>query len=78
MKKRKFIERIQEMLGFIEPETSSKKEAILDLLQKLNAKRAELKIQLKLSQDPTEKEDLKESIDVLKKQIKKGEKLLEE
>lgn len=78
MKKRKFIERIQEMLGFIEPETSSKKEAILDLLQKLNAKRAELKIQLKLSQNPAEKEDLKESIDVLKKQIKKGEKLLEE
>jgi len=77
MGKRKFIERVQELFGLIEPETSSKKEAILDLLHKLKAKRAELKIQLKLAKKPTEIEDLKESIDVLKKQIKKGEKLLD-
>ncbi|MBE0495961.1 MAG: hypothetical protein IBX45_06090 [Campylobacterales bacterium] len=77
MKKRKFIERIQEMFGIIEPETSSKKEAILDLVRKLKAKRAELKLQLRLTKDEAEIADIKESLMILKKQVAKGEKLLD-
>ena len=77
MGKRKFIERIQEAFGF-KSDTTSKSEAIKDLVQKLKVKQSELKLELKLTEDEAIKKDLKESIEILKKQIKKGGKLLEE
>lgn len=76
MGKRKFIEKIQDMFGFKKPDDSSKKEAIKELLKKLKAKQAELKLQLKVTKESEAKKDLKDSIEILKKQIKKGESLL--
>jgi len=77
MGKQKFIERIQEIFGINKPDNASKKEAIKELIQKLKAKRAELKLQLKVTKEEDEIKDLKESIEILKKKIKKGEKLLD-
>ena len=77
MGKQKFIERIQDILGIKKPESSSKKEAIKELLLKLRAKKAELKLQLKVTKDKESIKELKDSMEILKKQIKKGEKLLD-
>jgi uncharacterized protein (DUF2147 family) len=77
MGKRKFIEHIQDILGISKPEYDSKKAAIKELLQKLKSKQAELKLQLKVTKEDESKKDLKESIEILKKQIKKGENLLD-
>lgn len=77
MGKRKFIEKIQDMFGFKKPDDSSKKEAIKELLKKLKTKQAELKLQLKVAKGSENKKDLKDSIEILKKQIKKGEALLD-
>lgn len=76
MGKRKFIEKIQDMFGFKNPDNSGKNEAIKELLKKLKVKKAELKLQLKVAKSNEDKKDLKESIEILKKQIKKGEALL--
>ena len=77
MGKQKFIEHIQDMLGIKKPKISSKKEAIKELLLKLRAKQKALKLQLKATKDKESIKELKDSLEILKKQIKKGEKLLD-
>lgn len=76
MGKSKFIKKIEMLFGFDEPEADSKTEAIKDLIRKLKDKRSEMKVKLQVTQSEKKKAELKESIAILKKQIKKGEKLL--
>jgi ABC-type transporter Mla maintaining outer membrane lipid asymmetry ATPase subunit MlaF len=76
MGKSKFIKKIETLFGFDEPETDSKTEAIKELIRKLKDKRNEMKVRLQVTHSEKKKAELKESIAILKKQIKKGEKLL--
>ena len=76
MGKTKFIEKIKKSFGFTSGEEESKKASIKELLAKLEDRKAELKAELKECKDDKKTIDIKDSLQIIKKQIKKGEKLL--
>ena len=78
MEKRKFIEEIKQLFGFVEDEELAKRREIKELIIKLKKKKDELKESLKSVDEKGAKKEIKESISILKEKIKKGEKLLED
>lgn len=76
MGKSKFIGKMEEMFGMKKEKDLSKKESIEKLLQKLKKREESLKKELKQCKDCREKSELKDSLQIIKKQIKKGEALL--
>lgn len=76
MGKSKFIAKVEALLGIKRDEELSKKEAIKNLLEKLKEKELSVKKELKKSKGSREEADLKDSLHVIKKQIKKAEELL--
>lgn len=78
MSKSKFITRIQELFGLSPTTDESKKEAIKELMHKLKARRVSLKQEMKNETDIIKREAFKDSIKIIKKQIKKAEDILDE
>lgn len=76
MSKSKFIDKIQSFLHKKVSDKKSKKEKIKILLDKLHVRHKKLKKELNQTTSKDKKQDLKESIAIIKKQIKKGELLL--
>jgi len=74
----KFIAKIGELFGIIPETDDSKKKAIKDLVKKLKIKRIALKKELKNESDIVKRESLKDSLHILKKQIKKGKDILDD
>ena len=76
MGKSKFIAKMEEMFGLKKRKEASKKESIKKLLEKLKEREATIKSELKKCDNCREKAELKDSLHIIKKQIKKGEALL--
>lgn len=72
----KFIAKIGELFG-IEPENNdSKKKAVKELIKKLKLRRIALEKELTDETEIVKREALKDSIKIIKKQIKKGKEIL--
>ena len=78
MNGRKFITKIGELFGMTPEVDDSKKEAIKGLVKKLKLKYLSLKKELKVESDIMKREVLKDSISIIKKQIKKGKDILDD
>lgn len=79
MGKAKFIDKIKNLFGMqIDEENEPNKKIVKELVEKLKEKKKALKEELSLCEEPIKKEHLKDSIKILKKQIKKGESLIKE
>jgi hypothetical protein len=78
MGKLKFISAIEELFGLTPENEESKKKAVKELIQKLKLKRIGLKKELKNESDIVKRESLKDSLHILKKQIKKGKDILDD
>lgn len=76
MGKAKFIDKIKNLFGLEAKEDKPDKKVIEELVKKLKIKKKELKQELSTCKDDLKQEHLKDSIKILKKQIKKGEALL--
>lgn len=76
MSKDSFIDGIVDMFNTKIDKKASKKENIKTLICKLEKRRAKLKKALKHVHSKEKRDDLKLSIAIIKKQIKKGKKLL--
>lgn len=74
----KFINKIQELFGIIPQNDESKKKAIKDLVKKLKARRITLKNELREEDNIIKREAIKDSIKIIKKQIKKGKDILDD
>lgn len=78
MSKSKFITKIQELFGLSPNTNEPKKEAVKELMHKLKERRILLKQEMKCETDIAKRESLKDSIGILKKQIKKGKDILDD
>jgi hypothetical protein len=74
----KFITKIGELFGITPENDESKKKAVKDLVKKLKLRRISLKKELKEEIDIVKREALKDSIKIIKKQIKKGKDILDD
>lgn len=75
MGKAKFIDNVKELFG-IKSDEEKKKDAIKELLKKLEARKSHLRKELHKEEKIEKIEALKDSIKIVKMQIKKGKKLL--
>lgn len=73
----KFITKIGELFGITPKNDESKKKAIKGLVKKLKLRRISLEKELKEESDIIQREVLKDSIKIIKKQIKKGKDILD-
>jgi len=74
----KFITKIGELFGITPENDESKKKAVKELVKKLKLRRISLKKELKEESDIVKREALKDSIKIIKKQIKKGKDILDD
>jgi len=75
----KFIHKIKEVFGIAVPdEESTKKKTIKELIKKLKLRRIALKKELKNEVDLIKREALRDSIKIIKKQIKKGKEIVDD
>lgn len=75
----KFIHKIKEVFGIVVPdEESTKKKTIKELIKKLKLRRIALKKELKNEVDLIKREALRDSIKIIKKQIKKGKEIVDD
>jgi len=75
---KKFIESVKESLNLDEFEKTGKKKSIKRLLEKLKTRKEILDKVPKKKLDKKELKELKEELDIISLQIKKGEKILDE
>lgn len=74
----KFIDKVKELFGITPENDYSKKKAVKELVQKLKLRRIALKEELQNETDVIKRETLKDSIQIIKKQIKKGRDILDD
>lgn len=74
----KFITKIGELFGITPENDDSKKKAVKDLVKKLKLRYISLKKELKGESDIVKREIMKDSIKIIKKQIKKGKDILDD
>lgn len=74
----KFISKIGELFGISPENDESKKKAVKELVKKLKLRRIALKEELQAETDIVKREALKDSIKIIKKQIKKGKDILDD
>ncbi|MBE0491040.1 MAG: hypothetical protein IBX44_02190 [Sulfurospirillum sp.] len=77
MGKAKFINKVKSFLGIETDEYKKKKEEIVVLLEKLYERKKILKAQLNDTTEIPSRENLKDFIRIINKQIKKGKEFLE-
>ena len=75
---KKFINSVKESLGLDEFEKAGKKKSIKRLLEKLRSRKEILNKVPKKKLDKKELKELKEELEIITLQIKKGEKILNE
>ena len=73
----KFLAKIQELFGLTPQTDESKKKAVKEIVKKLKLRRIELKKELQEECDIIKREALKDSIKIIKRQIKKGKDILD-
>ena len=74
----KFIQKIKELFGIVAPnEETTKKQIIKELLKKLKLRRIVLKQELKNETDLIKREAIRDSIKIIKKQVKKGKDIVD-
>ncbi|KFL33597.1 MULTISPECIES: hypothetical protein [unclassified Sulfurospirillum] len=75
----KFIQKMQELFG-LSPESaeSTKKKAVKELVKKLKLRHILLKQELKNETDLIKREALHDSIQIIKKQVKKGKEIVDD
>lgn len=74
---KKFIDSVQEFLGLDDFGEQGKKKSIKNLLKKLEKREKETKKKLDKNTNKEEKSQLKEELEIILAQIKKGKKYLE-
>ena len=74
----KFISKIGGLFGIAQENDESKKKAVKELVKKLKLRRISLKEELQAETDIVKREALKDSIKIIKKQIKKVKDILED
>jgi len=74
---KKFMNSVKESLGLDEFENTGKKKSVKRLLEKLRTRKEILNIVPKKKLDKKGKKELKEELDIITLQIKKGEKILD-
>ena len=72
----KFISRVKELLELDEFEKAGKKKSVKRLLEKLRARERELNEALSRKPKKKEAKEIKEELEIIAVQIKKGEKIL--
>ena len=75
---KKFIEKVKHTLGLNNYVIEDKKKSLKDLLKKLNERKNNIKKSLKKSLDSKKEKELKEELDIVCLQLKKGKKMLHE
>lgn len=78
MGKAKFISKVKSLLGIESSEHEKKKEEIRSLLEKLHERKKILKEELIDESKVDERENIKDSLKIINKQIKKGKDFLED
>jgi len=73
---KKFIKSVQSTLGLEEFSEEGKKKALKVLLKKLNNRKKSINAALKSAKSKKEENELKEELEIVKLQIKKGKKIL--
>ena len=73
---KKFIKSVQSTLGLEEFNEEGKKKAVKKLLKKLNDRKKSINAALKTAKSKKEENELKEELEIVKLQIKKGKKIL--
>jgi len=73
---KKFIENVKSSLGLKDLKKEGKKKSLKDLLKKLNTRKKNITKLLKASLGKKEKKELKEELEIISLQIKKGKKIL--
>ena len=73
---KKFIKSVQSTLGLEEFNEEGKKKAIKALLKKLGSRKKSINAALKAAKSKKEENELKEELEIVKVQIKKGKKIL--
>ncbi len=76
MSLKKFIKGVKTSLGLGDYKIEGKKKSVKDLLKKLNKRQESLKKRLKGSLEKKEKKVLKEELEIISLQIKKGKEVL--
>lgn len=74
----KFIKKVKHTLGLNDYVVEGKKKSLKDLLKKLNKRKRSINKALKNPLDKKEKKELKEELEIVCLQIKKGKKILHE
>ena len=77
MNSSKFIQKLKELFDITPHEDESNKKTIKELIKKLKLRHIVLKKELKSEIDVTKREALKDSIQIIKKQINKGKEILD-
>ena len=75
---KKFIKKVKHTLGLNDYAVEGKKKSLKDLLKKLNERKRIINKELKKPLDKKEKKELKEELEIVSLQIKKGKKILHE
>ena len=75
---KKFIKSVKHTLGLNDCGVEGKKKRLKALLKKLSERKKSIKKLLEASLEKKEKKELKEELDIVSVQIKKGKKLLHE
>lgn len=73
---KKFIKQVKHTLGLNGYEVEGKKKSLKDLLKKLNERKRNISKSLKNTPGKKEKKELKEELEIVSLQIKKGKKIL--
>ena len=73
----KFISSVIESLGLDEFKKAGKKKSVKNLLKKLHARKEKIGKSLQMKLEKKEKKELKEELDIITCQIKKGKKILD-
>ena len=76
MSVKKFVKNVKTFLGLGDYKIEGKKKAVKDLLKKLNRRKTDVKKQLEGSLDKKRKKELKEELDIISLEIKKGKEIL--
>ena len=73
---KKFIKSVKSTLGLEDYNQENKKKSLKDLLKKLNKRKKSITALLKTPLDEKKEKELKEELDIVSLQIKKGKKIL--
>jgi hypothetical protein len=73
---KKFMKSVQSTLGLKNLKEESKKKSLKVLLKKLNSRKKSITALLKTPRDKKEENELKEELEIITLQIKKGKKIL--